>query len=79
GRFPHLDVHLAGEWTRDVEDSIARLISVLVLLGRCELSSVEVHLPPGLLPNKEHRLALKAAARRLRGTAVMMGDEPLSP
>ena len=79
GRFPHLGVHLAGEWTRDVEDSIARLISVLVLLGRCELSSVAIDLPPGLLPNKEHRLALKAAARRLRGTTVMMGDEPLSP
>jgi uncharacterized protein (TIGR02996 family) len=79
GRFPHLDVHLAGEWMRDVEDSIARLISVLVLLGRCELTTVSIHVPPGLLPNKEHRLALKAAARRLRGAQVTMAGELLSP
>ncbi len=79
GRFPHLDVHLSGEWTRDVEDSIARLISVLVLLGQAELSSVVIHVPPGLLPNKDHRLALKAAVRRLRGTVVTMAGEVLSP
>ncbi|MCA2977657.1 MAG: TIGR02996 domain-containing protein [Myxococcaceae bacterium] len=79
GGFPHLDVELSGEWARDIEDSIARLISVLVLLGPCGLTTVSIRVPPGLLPNREHRLALKAAARRLRGAHVTMDGETLSP
>jgi uncharacterized protein (TIGR02996 family) len=78
GAFPTLNVHLAGEWLRDVEDSIARFISVLVLLGQATLKEVHIFLPARLTANRDHRQAIRAAARRLRGTTVVLSGETLT-
>jgi len=79
GAWPRLDVVVAGEGLRDVEERLSRLASVLVLLGPAELDEVHLVLPVHLTPTRAHRYALKSAARRLRGARVMLGDEALAP
>ncbi|MDP1921045.1 MAG: TIGR02996 domain-containing protein [Myxococcales bacterium] len=79
GGWPDLEIVVAGEGMRDVDDYVSRLASVLVLLGPAELESVTIEIPRHLTPTRAHRYAIKSAARRLRGAAVTMGGEALVP
>ncbi len=79
GRWPQLDVELHGEGMLELDQQMAKLISVLVLLRSAALTQVNVALPRRATATREHLMNLKLAARRLRGVAVTVGGEVVAP